>query len=129
MPPDDKDPLTPEQIGVLRAWIDQGAKWPQSADVLDPRLERAREHWAFQRLQTIEPPAPIPGDAWSRSDVDTFIAEKLIANQLSPSAPLPAKPLARRIYFDLIGLPPTPDQTNRFEAAFRDKPSVAATVR
>ena len=126
MPPEGNERLNAQEIGILRAWIDQGSIWPIGADVLDPRLERAREHWAFQRLQTIEPPAAHARGQWPRTDIDVFIAEQWKANQLTPSEPLPAKPLARRIYFELIGLPPTPTQTERFEASFRDDP-IAAT--
>ena len=50
MPPDGTR-LSPAEVGLLRAWIDQGANWPDGADVLDPRAERAKSHWAFQPLR------------------------------------------------------------------------------
>jgi glutathione S-transferase len=117
MPPDDKPPLTKEQIGVLRAWIDQGANWPADADVVDPKLERARQHWAYQRLQpTVKPPA-LENDGWSKNSIDQFIAAKHAERKLAPSPPLPARALARRIYLDLLGLPPTLQQVDEFIAA------------
>ena len=50
MPPEGNKRLTEQQISVLQAWIDQGAKWPDGADVVDAKLDRAQSHWAFQRL-------------------------------------------------------------------------------
>ncbi|MEZ6062436.1 MAG: PSD1 and planctomycete cytochrome C domain-containing protein [Planctomycetaceae bacterium] len=125
MPPDDKPRLSHEEIGVLRAWIDQGAEWPSGADVLDPRLERARRHWAYQRLAPVESPRSAIADSWPRSDIDAFVFRKLTDNGLSPSEPQTARPLVRRIYFDLIGLPPTPQQAAEFEAHYAADPLVA----
>jgi Protein of unknown function (DUF1553)/Protein of unknown function (DUF1549)/Planctomycete cytochrome C len=119
MPPEDKPRLTAEQIGILRGWIDQGADWPSHTDVVDPKLERAREHWAYQRLQNnLQPPA-LENDRWSKNEIDKFIAAKRAQHKLVPSPPLPARALARRLYFDLLGLPPTPQQVDEFVAAHR----------
>ncbi|MCA9086242.1 MAG: DUF1553 domain-containing protein, partial [Planctomycetaceae bacterium] len=114
MPPEGQ-PLSREQIATLRAWIDQGAAWPLSADVPDPRLERAKEHWAFQPLQQT---------AFSAEDVDTLVDERLQKSGLSRNIPADAVTLVRRIYFGLIGLPPNPDQVADFvqaAAVDRDK--------
>lgn len=119
MPPDG-DRLTDEQIGILRAWIDQGARWPREADVLDPRLERAREHWAFRRLSPIEPPQ-VAGDGWARTPVDAFIERQWNEHGLSSAPPLAPTTLARRLYFDLIGLPPTPEQVAEFVARYENQ--------
>jgi hypothetical protein len=122
MPPEDKPPLTADQVGILRAWIDQGAQWPANTDVLDPKLERAREHWAYQRLQpTIQPPA-LDTDRWSKNQIDKFIAAKHAEHQLMPAQALPARALARRLYFDLHGLPPSPQQVDGFIAAYNADP-------
>lgn len=120
MPPAEKTPLTLEQIGVLRAWIDQGANWPANADVLDPKLERAREHWAYKRLQPNLTPPELENDHWSKNPIDKFVAAKHAELKLIPSPPLQASVLARRLYFDLVGLPPTPDQVNEFIAALTE---------
>jgi hypothetical protein len=117
MPPDG-DPLSPLQIGVLRAWIDQGAPWPPGADVADPKLERAREHWAFQRLREPSPPEPADADNWVRTSVDRFVLARLQQQQLHPSPPLEPRALLRRLYFDLVGLPPTPQQVDGFLASY-----------
>lgn len=127
MPPDGK-PLSKDEVGVLRAWIDQGAKWPDGADVLDPRTERAKTHWAFQPLQpSIEPPA---ADAnWARTPIDRFILAKLTAEKLQPQGRATARQLIRRITFDLIGLPPTPEEVSAFGDEFqRDAPAALAAL-
>lgn len=126
MPPEGNERLSVEQIAILRAWIDQGAQWPDNVDVLDPRLQRANEHWAFQRLrQDASPPNKQPDDDWSQTDIDRFIAEQLTAHRLSPSAAASGRTLVRRIYFHVIGLPPTPEQADQFIAAHRDNPTEA----
>ncbi len=127
MPPEDNEPLNAEQIGILRAWIDQGAAWPAGVDVLDPRLEKAREHWSFQRLKKTAMPVSKGGDVWSRTSIDAFIAEKLVENKISVSKPLPPNALARRIYFDVIGLPPTPEQVDTFVSSYGEDPIQAVS--
>ncbi|MEP0346117.1 c-type cytochrome domain-containing protein, partial [Rhodopirellula bahusiensis] len=67
MPPEGYEPLTAKQVGLLRAWIDQGAPWPEDADVVDPKMDRAKTHWAFQRLQKVNPPSRSLGDGWPKS--------------------------------------------------------------
>jgi hypothetical protein len=128
MPPDE-EPLTPNEIGILRAWIDQGANWPVSAEVADARQEAAREHWAFQRLRAIEPPVweEEPSEissgnetlsdktsAWIRTPVDAFVAQQHLARSLPRSLPLKPELLVRRLTFNLTGLPPTPEQIEQF---------------
>jgi mono/diheme cytochrome c family protein len=113
MPPE-KDRLSPEQIGVLRAWIDQGAEWPAGADVLDPRAQQARSHWAFQRLQSVELP-DVENKEWVRTPIDQFILAALESKGRQPSPPASARKLVRRMYFDVIGLPPSPDEMRRWE--------------
>ncbi len=115
MPPEG-DRLTDEQIGILRAWIDQGAEWPADADILDPRTELAREHWAFQPLRAVEPPEP-QDTAWEQTPIDRFILASLEAEGFEPSEPISPRKLMRRIMFDLVGLPPQPDELTEFEAA------------
>lgn len=122
MPPDE-EPLSREQIGILRAWIDQGAIWPVSAEVADARLEKAGSHWAFQRLSATQTPI-LPDEAsetlkakttaWIRTPVDAFIAQQHLARSLPRSLPLKPELLVRRLTFNLTGLPPTPEQIEQF---------------
>lgn len=123
MPPEGK-PLTPEQVGILRAWIDQGAEWPTSADVLDPRAEQAKQHWAFQPVKPVPLPA-IRNEAWVRSPIDRFIGHALEQAGLQPTSLAPARVLARRSTFDVIGLPPTPDEIQTFCNAAEQDPQAA----
>jgi hypothetical protein len=105
MPPEDKPPLSKDEIGVLRAWIDQGADWPDGTDVLDPRLEQGRTHWAFQPLRAVEPPA-VKDEGWIRTPIDRFILATLEAKGLAPSPVADSRTLQRRVSFDVTGLPP-----------------------
>ncbi len=120
MPPEGNQRLTAEQLSLLRAWIDQGARWPDGADVLDPRLDRAQRHWAFQRLKQVAAPVPQPDDGWSKGPIDRFVFRRLSAAGLRPSQPANARTLVRRLYFDLVGLPPTPEQIDHFVLAHGD---------
>ena len=106
MPPADQPPLSPDEIGVLRAWIDQGLVWPAGTDVPDPRLEQARTHWAFQPLRPVQPPA-VKDEGWVRTPIDRFILAALEAKGLAPSPPVASARLLRRLSFDLAGLPPS----------------------
>jgi mono/diheme cytochrome c family protein len=107
--PAEGEPLSEEQVGVLRAWIDQGAEWPEG-DV-DPR----RLHWAYQPL--VPPPIPpVSRPDWVRNPVDAFILARLDELGLAPSPEADRRSLIRRLYFDLIGLPPAPEEINAFLA-------------
>lgn len=125
MPPEGNKPLTEQQIGLLQAWIDQGAKWPDGADVVDPKRDRARTHWAFQRLTRSSAPPRQQGDNWSKGAIDRFVLRKLSDAGLQPSQPAGAQTLVRRLYFDLIGLPPTPQQTRQFAEAYAQDADMA----
>ena len=72
----------------------------------------ASDYWAFQPIS--QPPAPASASPWIRTPVDAFILAKLQEKELLPSPPLEKKRLVRRVYLDLIGLPPTPDETRQF---------------
>src|SRR5207248_2545012 len=70
MPPAKRPPLTPEEVGRLRAWIDQGAKWPPSEAAAAP--PRPPAHWAFQPVRRPAVPAVV-NRAWARNDIDAFV--------------------------------------------------------
>lgn len=125
MPPEGNKPLTEPQIGLLRDWIDQGASWPEGADVMDPKLDRAKTHWAFQRLGQVHSPPQGSDDNWSKGTIDRFVLRKLNTVGLRPAQPADARTLVRRLYFDLIGLPPTPQQTRQFMADHSQDPQSA----
>ena len=121
MPPKG-EPLTAAQIALLAQWIDAGAEWPVSSATLPTTARKElsvtdedREHWSFLPLRTIEP--PVPSDAaWAKNPVDRFILAALEAKQLTPSKAAERRKLVRRVYFDLLGLPPRPEEVEAFVA-------------
>jgi mono/diheme cytochrome c family protein len=122
MPPETGG-LSKQEIGLLRAWIDQGAVWPDGTDVADPREEKAKTHWAFKRLQEVTVPVVIDA-TWPQTPIDNFILAKLEEAKLAPQQPAAARELIRRINFNLIGLPPTPEEVDAFCAAMeKDRPA------
>ncbi|MBL8814681.1 MAG: DUF1549 domain-containing protein [Planctomyces sp.] len=112
MPPESEG-LSDAEIGIIRAWIDQGANWPVGVDIADPREEKARTHWAFQPLHNVELPTVV-ATTWIRTEIDRFILSRLEAESMQPAPPAEPEKLIRRISFDLIGMPPTPEETDEF---------------
>ncbi len=111
--------LTAEQIGLLRAWIDQGAVWPESAST--PLEDPRKTHWAFQPVARPAVPAvPAPGvRVRVRNPIDAFIAARLAEKGLTPSPEADPRTLVRRLHLILHGLPPTPRQVEAFVADAR----------
>lgn len=104
--------LTTAQIGLLRAWIDQGAEWPDSASV---KVEDKRNHWAFK--PPVRPPAPaVKHKNWVRNPIDNFVLARLEQEHLKPSPEADRITLIRRLSFDLIGLPPSVREVQEFAA-------------
>jgi mono/diheme cytochrome c family protein len=110
--PQKGDRLTAEQIGLLRAWIDQGASWPDAAST--PHATRHRPHWSLKPV--IRPPLPPISNLKSQisNPIDAFILAKLADKNLTQSPPADRRTLIRRLYVDLIGLPPTPEEVEQF---------------
>ena len=104
--------LTPAQIGLLRAWIDQGADWPESATA-SPDGGKS-DWWSFKPAS--RPPVPnVKQPKWARNPIDRFILAKLEAEGISPSPEADRRTLIRRVSFDLTGLPPTPGEVELFQ--------------
>ena len=113
MPPVDPR-LTREEVGILRAWIDQGASWPEdSDDDASASSASANEHWSFQPIRRPEPPQ-VRGDEWVRNPIDRFVLAKLESEKVDPSPAAGKLTLLRRLSLDLIGLPPTREQAEAF---------------
>ena len=109
MPP--KKPLNAAEIGVLRRWIDDGAVWE---GVVAKEEQRAgADWWALQKLKRPEPPA-VKNKNWVRNPIDSFVLAALEARGLRPTPPADKATLLRRVTFDLIGLPPTPEEIDAF---------------
>lgn len=116
MPPGKK--LPEKDIAVLVKWIELGAPWPNGDDSLiirqdaDRITEEDRQWWAVQPVA--DPEVPQDGDGWARNEVDRFVARKLREAGLEPAVEADRYELVRRAYFDLHGLPPTPEQIQAF---------------
>jgi len=112
--PLERDPLTPEQIAALEAWIAAGAAWPDGIIVSDPHGAETR-HWAYTP-PTRPPVPPARDEAWPRNPIDRFIASRLDAEGLAPAPSASPAVLLRRLYLDLVGLPPSVSEVLAFEA-------------
>src|SRR5262249_62048908 len=100
--PQKGDPLTAREVGILRAWIDQGLKWDESAL---PAVAAAPKHWAFRPVS--EPAVPrVKNAGWVRNPVDAFVAARHEGKGLTPAAAAPRRVLIRRLPLDPTGLPP-----------------------
>ncbi len=114
MPP--KKPLPASEKAIIRAWIAGGARW--GSDPIDPfRITTDKragvDWWALQPV--VKPAAPLVGNStWARNPIDGFVEAKLRGKGLSPSAPASRPTLIRRLSFDLLGLPPTPEELAAF---------------
>ena len=122
MPPGGK--LPEKVIAHFQRWIEMGAPdpryaSPEQASHADAATDGDR-HWAFQPPILVDPPATQAAD-WPRTDVDRFILARLEQEGLAPSPPADARTLLRRVYFDLIGLPPTADEVAEFQNQSRDE--------
>ncbi len=110
--PKKKEKLTDEQIGLVRAWIDQGAAWEEDRAA---KFSTATNHWAFK--VPVRPPVPKPANRkWPRTPIDHFILAKLTAEKLKPAPETDKITLLRRLSLDLTGLPPTIAEVDAFLA-------------
>ena len=119
MPPQDK--LVLEQIEVLENWVREGAFWPDDPPAPVTSREEGRyvirpdqrSFWSFQPPRQIEIPT-VKNRAWTRSPLDHFVLSRLEDRGLGPVEPADRRILLRRATFDLIGLPPSPDEVRNF---------------
>lgn len=110
MPPDEK--LTAEEVAQLQQWIKGGAAYPHD---IHYEIKRAgKNFWTLKPPIRSEPPA-IPNPDWPRNTLDRFIAAKLAEQKLTPSPEVDRRTYLRRVKFDLLGLPPTPEELTGFE--------------
>ncbi|HUQ68386.1 MAG TPA: PSD1 and planctomycete cytochrome C domain-containing protein [Planctomycetaceae bacterium] len=116
MPPSGK--LPDDVIADFAKWIDMGAPDPrQESTAVQPKreidLDEGRQFWSFRPLQSVTPPE-VKDSRWSLTPIDRFLAAKHEEHGLVPNAAATKEKLIRRVYFDLIGLPPTPEQVDAF---------------
>src|SRR5690242_4593253 len=100
-PPDSGHTLTEKQIGMLRRWIDEGAKWDT--------------HWAYVPAKRAELPT-VNQSSWVHNPIDQFVLARLEREGLKPSPEADKQTLLRRVTYDLTGLPPTPAEIDAFLA-------------
>lgn len=116
MPPDGK--LSEDQLAAFEEWIRLGAPDTRKASgrtAREERFEAARQHWSFQPPQSVPPPQMKQAD-WPRGPIDQFVLAKLEEKGLSPVSDAGRRTLIRRVYLDLIGIPPTPAEVEQFLA-------------
>jgi len=102
--------LADDQIAAIKAWIDQGAEWPEG---LGPEVAATKTHWAF--VPPTRPLLPaVKNTAWVRNPIDAFILARLEKENLSPSPEADRVTLLRRVSLDLTGLPPSPAEVDAF---------------
>jgi len=119
--PRNGDRLSDAEIEGFVAWIREGAEWAEAAaPLVVPRravTDEERAFWSFRALH--KPAVPTPSDSddeWGQTDVDRFVLAALQAQGLTPVGPADRRTLIRRATYDLIGLPPTPEEIDAFLA-------------
>ncbi len=114
--PKDRPPLSEEEKKTLKSWIEQGGKW--GMERVDPFLvstdrRAGYDWWSLQPVS--QPPLPsVSNPQWARNEVDRFVLEQLEARGLKPAPEADRRTLIRRVSFDLTGLPPEPEEVERF---------------
>ncbi|MCA9062972.1 MAG: DUF1549 domain-containing protein, partial [Planctomycetaceae bacterium] len=133
MPPSGK--LSGQQQEVLRQWVEMGAPWPgeSASPPPDHRESTAEpydwekwrtEHWAFRAIR--QPAVPAVADQnWPASDLDRFILARLEQEGLTPAPAADPRTLIRRLWFDVIGLPPGPADVDQFIAEYHTDSAAA----
>jgi len=100
MPPaSTKKEVTARELDLLKRWLRNGARYA--------------EHWAFASPRRVSPPKT-SNDEWCRGEIDRFVLARLDSSSIVPSAPADRRTLVRRVTLDLTGLPPTPEEVERF---------------
>lgn len=130
----EKRKLPDEEIAILEQWVKMGAPDPRTGaasggEVVTTKkqtglsIEAGKKFWSYVPVQKPATPA-VKDAAWAHSDLDRFILTKIEAANLQPAPDATPETLARRLYYNLLGLPPTPEQIDAFvkdAAADREK--------
>ena len=119
MPP--KGKLSPSEIADFVSWVKSGAVWPKEAAQKTASAKgafdlekRRREHWAWKPVASAVKPPTVKDTHWPAGGIDRFILAKLEEKKLKPAPAAERVALLRRVYFDLIGLPPKPAEIEAF---------------
>jgi mono/diheme cytochrome c family protein len=112
MPPEDySDPLPAADVDLIRRWIDAGAVGPENA-VEKPKAVKS-DHWAFQPIANVAPPK-VKNSGWCQTPIDRFLLAKLEEAGLAPSGEADRPTQIRRLYLDLLGMPPSVEAVDEF---------------
>jgi hypothetical protein len=127
MPP--KKKLTADVIADFEKWVAMGAPDPRDGTTTVKKkneidIVKGRTFWAFQPPKRPTPPA-VKNEAWPKDDIDRYLLAALEAKKLTPVADADARTLLRRVYFDLTGLPPTPEDVEAFATEYAASPDAA----
>jgi cytochrome c553 len=131
MPP--KQQLPQEEIAILEEWVRMGAPDPREEAPLAKKqtgmsLEVGRQFWSYAPIQNPRPPE-VADTRWPRSDLDRFTLGAMERAGVAPAPDAPLHVLARRLYYNLIGLPPTPAQLDAFlRDAAQDRDAAVASL-
>jgi hypothetical protein len=113
MMPPKGERLASNEIAAVRAWIDSGAPWATELSTLNSQLSTRATHWSFQPIR--RPAIPRVRNAKRvRNPIDRFVLARLERERIRPSLEADRATLMRRLYLDLLGLPPTPEQVDTF---------------
>lgn len=115
MPPAPKSKLPAHVVADFEKWITMGAPDPRTdtgGGFKRLGLEESKSFWSFKPLA--KPAVPQADAGWARTDIDRFVRAKLDEQKLTPAGNADRATLARRLYFDIIGLPPSPEQLAEF---------------
>ncbi len=131
MPP--KYKLENDVIADFKKWIEIGAPDPRKPKAAKPAesytntldVEEGRKFWSYQTPQKTKAPKTEESSKWAKNEIDHFILAAQKEKNLSPAADADANTLIRRLYFDLTGLPPSPDQCATFSDAYAANPDKA----
>ena len=127
MPPG--NPLPDPEREMIRQWIEAGAPWTGTVSQAPTRPRAGLDWWSFQPLRNDPLPQPegLPAE-WSTFPIDRFIYAKLKDKGLQPSPPADRKTYIRRATFDLLGLPPTPEEVKAFVADKSRTPTKSLSI-
>lgn len=130
MPPKAKLPV--EAAAILSEWIERGAPYDAALEIKGAAVERRgftvteedRAWWAYRPVSIAAPPE-VADAAWRENGIDAFVRAQLDREGLTPNAPATPGVLIRRLYYDIIGLPPTPEAVAAFVTASAQDPEAA----
>ncbi len=123
--------LSQREIADFKQWIEMGAPDPRvvkaaniKSEITPEDIEKGKEFWAF-KMPTMPSLPDVAAGSWSDEPIDQFVLAKLEENELKPAVDANAESVLRRLSFDLVGLPPNPQQTAAFKSEYKKDPRAA----